>query len=417
MILDDQLARLWAAGATLAQIEQAIGVSRGVAIGRIHRARKAGDEKFAPRPPKPKARKLKPIGERVGNVAVFRSPLRQNCGCWSIWGQGIASGQSPNGTAVTCSAASSRLRGVRIARAIAAPSITSRSSRTASRGWTDEAMTDNTLRQRLAIPMPPRIARLPRTKHGLPVPYIADEHDDGSPDLGVVEPGISGDCHRLRLCSICGEKLAPAERTFITGPSGVFGPNCGCGDPPMHGECARYALRVCPHLVAPGSVSVVITAPRYRLGYIRTLGTNANYWPYRPYKRVEWWSEGKQVIDRDEILGLLAGETRNAVAQFLTTSAAHETRRAAGPSRRARTDPTPRAARRRAAADRRSAVTEIRIIGDAIELDGATIATLVPNLRLSTRDRLEELFDRIDEDEAEIAELEERIAQIKKTAP
>lgn len=62
-------------------------------------------------------------------------------------------------------------------------------------------------------------------------------------------------------------------------------------------------------------------------------------------------------------------------------------------------------------------MTEIRIIGDAIELDGATIATLVPNLRLSTRDRLEELFDRIDEDEAEIAELEERIAQIKKTAP
>ena len=53
-------------------------------------------------------------------------------------------------------------------------------------------MTDNTLRQRLAIPMPPRIARLPRTKHGLPVPYIAEEHEDGSPNLGMVDSAISG---------------------------------------------------------------------------------------------------------------------------------------------------------------------------------------------------------------------------------
>jgi hypothetical protein len=182
-------------------------------------------------------------------------------------------------------------------------------------------VTDNGLRQRLTIPMPPRIARLPRTQQGLPVPYIASEREDGSPDLGVVEPAYSSDCHRESLCSICGEKLAPAERTFITGPSGVFGPKCGCGDPPMHAECAHYALRVCPHLIAPGVVSVVIAARRYRLGYIRTLVTNANYWPSRPYKRVEWWLKGKQVTDRDEILALLAEETRNAVAQFLRTSA------------------------------------------------------------------------------------------------
>jgi hypothetical protein len=129
-------------------------------------------------------------------------------------------------------------------------------------------MTDNTLRQRLAIPMPPRIARLPRTKHGLPVPYIAETHEDGSPNLGMVESAISGICHDESLCSICGEKLALAERTFITGPSCVFGSDYGCNDPPMHEECARYALRVCPHLVAPSNVSVAITAPRYRRRYV-----------------------------------------------------------------------------------------------------------------------------------------------------
>jgi hypothetical protein len=167
-------------------------------------------------------------------------------------------------------------------------------------------MIDNSLRQRLAVPMPPRIARLPRTKHGLPVPYIADEHEDGSPNLGMVESSISGDCHRQRRCSLCGEKLAPAERTFITGPIGMFGSDYGCSDPPMHDDCAHYALRVCPHLVAPGSVAVVITAARYR----QCTGTDHRgcdlpyYRPQRPFQRLEWWREGEQIIDRDEIASL-----------------------------------------------------------------------------------------------------------------
>jgi hypothetical protein len=187
-------------------------------------------------------------------------------------------------------------------------------------------MTDNSLRQRLAIPMPPRIARLPRERRGFPAPYIADEHEDGSPNLGAADSVASAHCHRESLCSICGERLAQAERMFITGPSCVFGSDYGCNDPPMHEECARYSLRVCPHLVAPSSsVSVAITAPRYSCRHLDVFACGvANYWPHRPYKRVEWWSEGKQVINRNAILALLADETeetRNAVAQFLRTSA------------------------------------------------------------------------------------------------
>ena len=57
-------------------------------------------------------------------------------------------------------------------------------------------------------------------------------------------------------------------------------------------------------------------------------------------------------------------------------------------------------------------MTELRIVDDAIELNGMTVAKTVPNLRPSQRDRLEEAFDRLDEDAAYIAELEERIAQL-----
>jgi hypothetical protein len=59
--LNDQLAKLWAAGQTLSEIEQATGLNRGVVAGRIHRARRHGDPRFQPRPPPVKACVLKPV--------------------------------------------------------------------------------------------------------------------------------------------------------------------------------------------------------------------------------------------------------------------------------------------------------------------------------------------------------------------
>jgi hypothetical protein len=72
--LDDQLAEMWAAGATFTDIGLKLGESRGVIAGRIDRARRAGDVRFQPRPPKPKAapkvRQVKP----VGNVRSLHPP-------------------------------------------------------------------------------------------------------------------------------------------------------------------------------------------------------------------------------------------------------------------------------------------------------------------------------------------------------
>jgi hypothetical protein len=70
---DDQLAELWAAGATFTDMGLKLGESRNTIAGRIDRARKSGDPRFGPRPPKPKAeppkvRIIKPAGEAVGNV-------------------------------------------------------------------------------------------------------------------------------------------------------------------------------------------------------------------------------------------------------------------------------------------------------------------------------------------------------------
>ena len=55
---------------------------------------------------------------------------------------------------------------------------------------------------------------------------------------------------------------------------------------------------------------------------------------------------------------------------------------------------------------------ELRIVADVIEMNGVTVGTLVPGLRLSIRDQLVEAFALADEDENYIAELEGRIAQL-----
>jgi hypothetical protein len=77
----DELAQLWAEDRSVSAISEALNITKGKVIGAVWRARKAGDERFQPRPARPKVaqerdrslpwagktRKLKPIDEHVGN--------------------------------------------------------------------------------------------------------------------------------------------------------------------------------------------------------------------------------------------------------------------------------------------------------------------------------------------------------------
>lgn len=52
------------------------------------------------------------------------------------------------------------------------------------------------------------------------------------------------------LCPICGQKLLRG-RWFVGGPGSAFHDQGSYIDPPMHAECARYSLQVCPYLAVP----------------------------------------------------------------------------------------------------------------------------------------------------------------------
>ena len=77
--LIDRIAELWAENRSLSEIGKALNATRGVVVGAIWRARRAGDPRFQRRAPKPKPRKLKPVGEAVGAVRNAAAPVEKSC--------------------------------------------------------------------------------------------------------------------------------------------------------------------------------------------------------------------------------------------------------------------------------------------------------------------------------------------------
>lgn len=93
--------------------------------------------------------------------------------------------------------------------------------------------------------IPFRLSRRPRDARGLVIPFTQFIKPDGTPDFRVMDEALTGKAIRRRLCSLCGEPMR-GDVWFIGGPKCVE--NGFFYDPPMHRECALYALQTCPHL-------------------------------------------------------------------------------------------------------------------------------------------------------------------------
>lgn len=98
-------------------------------------------------------------------------------------------------------------------------------------------------------PTPPRrMARLPKDKHGRPVPWFV-AWIDGKPDHRIVRAGAIRDVVRFRICWLCGDTLG-ANVAFVLGS--MCSITRTSPEPPSHRDCADYAARACPFLTTPG---------------------------------------------------------------------------------------------------------------------------------------------------------------------
>jgi len=128
------------------------------------------------------------------------------------------------------------------------------------------------------------------------------------------------------------------EIIFAGGPNSAFHPHGAYIDAPLHRECMRYAMRVCPYLAAPtrreylnqravDKISerlkqVTIIDPTLMpdrpemfvsvMSYGRRLvpclsgGPNPYQRPYKPYRGIEFWRHGGELSFADGVERLRA---------------------------------------------------------------------------------------------------------------
>src|SRR5262249_2915518 len=107
------------------------------------------------------------------------------------------------------------------------------------------------------ITIPPRIARLPITDTGYPVPWFCQwfdndgnpcTHGHGKPDLRIMGIGKPQHAVSSRLCWICGDRLGVPlglNRGRMGRATGIR------GERPSPGEGAEFAAHACPFLTQP----------------------------------------------------------------------------------------------------------------------------------------------------------------------
>jgi hypothetical protein len=95
-------------------------------------------------------------------------------------------------------------------------------------------------------------------RHGVPVPFASDEHSGynvdhrqaptGPADLGAVVNARAIQCALARVCGLCGLSMSGVT-TFVGSPEEAEANTFGF--PPMHADCATFALATYPGLGVP----------------------------------------------------------------------------------------------------------------------------------------------------------------------
>ncbi len=174
--------------------------------------------------------------------------------------------------------------------------------------------------------IPLRMQRLPKDSRGYPVPYIILEkngkHYFQINDSNKVENAIKN-----RLCAICAMKMHPEKMWLVGGPQSAFHEYGVYIDTPTHYECLNYAMQVCPYL-AYTAYSKRLEVDKLDLrefddmmlfqdptqsgdkvpfftcvqinGFTMVRPDPATRYvkPYRPYLKIEYWTDGEQITEK-----------------------------------------------------------------------------------------------------------------------
>jgi len=101
-----------------------------------------------------------------------------------------------------------------------------------------------------SVEVPKALRKRPKDRRGYPIPFIVFRDANKRPHFTINDQRRVVHVIRKKLCGLCGEKLK--DGAWFVGGSDCFTSPLGAFiDPPMHEDCAKYALQVCPFLAAP----------------------------------------------------------------------------------------------------------------------------------------------------------------------
>jgi hypothetical protein len=176
----------------------------------------------------------------------------------------------------------------------------------------------------MTVPIPMRMLHLKRDPRGYPIPagVLIDK-------AGVPHFAINEETTRMRQitqdrCGICDGTLVDT-RWFVGGARGAFHDAGAYLDPPMHDECAHYALLACPFLAARSysrhlgdkqahkaaisdnavfvDQTMIGGRPEIFVAVLaqRTITASEKRFvkPSRPYLAVEFWRHGERLADTE----------------------------------------------------------------------------------------------------------------------
>jgi len=172
------------------------------------------------------------------------------------------------------------------------------------------------------VPVPATMKDRPRDPRGYPIPWNVLVDSTGKAHFTINDESLRAMAIRERLCPICGVRLWRGL-WFVGGPGSALHQHGAYIDPPMHKECATYALRVCPYLAAPNysntkridaktlspeeraKIPVLIdntTDPERPALFVLAMAlkmtvTYNNYLrPHRPWHGMEFWRHGERLL-------------------------------------------------------------------------------------------------------------------------
>lgn len=173
------------------------------------------------------------------------------------------------------------------------------------------------------VPMPDRVAALPRNRAGYPVPFFVATVD-GEPDFRVTKTFAHVACLADRRCWICGQRGGADLAAFTIGP--MCAVNRITSEPPSHVECAEYAAKACPFLSRPGMVRRERGLPAARTAAGTMIKRNpgvalvwvTHQWTTFPQgngllfelgepSAVSWWAHGRPATRSEVVASITSG--------------------------------------------------------------------------------------------------------------